>query len=123
MPYVYSTLSNDHEYAIYPPDIDPRQITHPVRTIRISGGANVANKTSLLAPKGVVTHVSKEDLEVLENLKTFQRHQARGFIKVDVKKHDVRTVSKDMTPRDKSAQLTDKDFDEDKQPKLNDAKG
>lgn len=119
MAYVYSTLSNDHSYAVYKGDLDPKQINHPVKTITIKGGANVAGKTNLIAPKGVVTIVSKDDLEILKGLKSFQRHVKKKFIYFDEKKTDVDRVAKDMEPKDRSAQLTDDDFKQDKQPKVN----
>ena len=119
MAYVYSTLSNDHSYAVYKDDLDPKQINHPVKTITIKGGANVAGKTNLVAPKGIVTTVSKDDLEILKGLKSFQRHVQKKFIHFDEKKTEPDRVAKDMEPKDKSAQLTDDDFKKDKKPKVN----
>ena len=123
MPFVYSTLSNNQQYAIYPPDIDPKQITHPLRTILVKGGANVAAKNSLIAPKGVVTNVSKEGLEVLSNHPMFLRHKKLGFISTDDKKTDPENASKGMTKKDKSAQLVDDDFKEGNKPIVNKAAG
>ena len=123
MPYVYSTLSNNQAYAIYPPEIDPKQITLPIRTIKIAGGANVEGKKSLIAPKGVVTQVSKNDLEILQNHPMFQRHLKRNFIRVEDKESKVENIVKSMEPKDKSAQLTENDFKEGNKPIVNKAKG
>lgn len=122
MPYVYSTLSNAHSYAVYPKNPDPKQITPPDRVITINGGANVANHTSLVAPLGAVTTVSKEDLEVLKGIKPFQRHMKKGFIHIDERRNDPNKAAKDMTSKDKSAQLTESDFKQGKEPKINDGK-
>ena len=120
MPYVYSTLTGDQEYALYPPpkDIDFKGIPKPLKTVVVYGGSNVINK-NMVTPRGVVTHVTDEQLKTLEQIKAFQKHRTRNFISVDKSKHDPEKVAKDMQPRDSSAQLEEKDFDPDKKPVVN----
>ena len=118
MPYVYSTLTADQNYALYPKDLDFKKIPKPARTFFIAGGANVINKR-MITPRGVATQVGAEELKALETIKAFQDHKEGGFIKVDATKTDADRVAKDMTARDKSAQLEEKDFKADKKPKVN----
>ena len=73
----------------------------------------------MLTPKGVATLVTDEQLKTLEQIKAFQKHQEEGFITVDKSKHDPEKVAKDMTGKDKSAQLDDDDFKPDKKPIVN----
>ena len=109
MAYIYSTLTADQEYTVYPP-FDPKQIPKPNRKILIYGGANVINR-NLITPRGVSTTVSDEELKILETIPSFKRHLERGFLTVDRNRADADKVAKDMTPRDKSAQMEDKDFE------------
>ena len=120
MPYIYSTLTNDQDYAVYPTEIDYKKIPKPLRVFHVAGGSNVINK-NLITPRGVATHITADDLKVLEKVGGFQRHKKRGFLTVDMKDkaEDAESVAKDMTHRDKSAQLEDGDFDPDKKPKIN----
>ena len=110
MPYVYSTLTADQEYTLYPSEVDPKSIPKGVKSFLIYGGANVINK-NLITPRGVATTVTQEELKVLETIPAFIQHRDKGFLIVDGKKSDPEKVAKDMTPRDKSAQLEDKDFE------------
>ena len=117
MPYIYSTLTGDQEYALYEPakDMDFRRIPKPLKTVLIYGGANVLDKR-FCTPKGVATHVTDDDLKILEQIKAFQKHKKDGFVTVDKAKHDAEKVAKDMSERDRSAQLEDRDFETKKKP-------
>ena len=118
MPYVYSTLTADQQYTLYPKDLDFKKIPKPERTFFIAGGANVINK-NLITPRGAATLVSADDLKVLETIQAFRDHKKDGFITVDTAKADADLVAKNMTARDKSAQLEEKDFKAEKKPKVN----
>ena len=118
MPYVYSTLTGDQIYQLYAPKIDFKKIPKPKRKVFIAGGSNVIDK-HMHTPRGVVTEVSADELNVLEQVKGFQRHRSRGFITVDDKSAPPEKVAKSMTPKDKSAQLEDSDFEKDKKPIVN----
>lgn len=120
MPYVYSTLTSDQEYAVYPPakDMDTRKIVNPTVTILIHGGANMISK-NLVTPKGVVTKVTEGELTILESLSSFRKHKDRFFIRVEKTKTDPDRVANDMKGKDLSAQLDDSDFDLEKSPVVN----
>ena len=121
MPYVYSTMSSDQAYAVYPPakDVDTRKIVNPTAIIMIYGGANVINQ-NLVTPKGVMTKVTEEELNVLETLSSFRRHKDRFFIRVEKSKVDPdKIAAQDMREKDQSAQLDDSDFDPEKSPVVN----
>lgn len=76
------------------------------RTIVIKGGANVRNRYSMATPTGMVTEVSDEDLAFLQKDAAFQRHVAKGFMRVmSTEKLNVG----DMNPKDGCAQITDED--------------
>ena len=119
MPYVYSTLSADQEYALYPSELDPKTIAKAEASIFIAGKANVLNPKTFLTPKGMCTSVGVEELAVLERIGAFKRHVDAGYITVERKEADVEKVVKNMTKKDASAQLVADDFAEDRQPKVN----
>lgn len=115
MPSIISTASADAWYDTK--EFNPnKDMWRRKKGVLIKGGANVGGK-GLITPKGVVTHVSDEELEFLETVPAFQRHKAAGHITV-VKsaKPDAEKVAKDMTPKDKSAPKTPDDYPGDKQP-------
>ena len=119
MPYVYSTLSADQEYALYPSELDPKSIAKAEASIFIAGRANVLNPKTFLTPKGMCTSIGHEELAVLKKIPAFQRHVEAGYISVESKEAPVEKVVKNMTAKDASAQLVDSDFDPDRQPQVN----
>ena len=119
MPYVYSTLSADQEYALYPSELDPKTIAKADASIFIAGKANVLNPKTFLTPKGMCTSIGEEELVVLEKIPAFLRHAEAGYITVERKEVPIEKVVKNMTKKDASAQLTASDFSEDKKPKVN----
>ncbi len=120
MHYVYSTLSSDQDYALYPDKFDPKGIPQPLRVVHIDGKANVIDKHKFITPKGVVTEVTDQELKTLQSISAFQQHMTEGFIKVDEKKADPAKVAKaDMTAKDRSAQLVEDDFDPNRKPLIN----
>ncbi len=119
MPYVYSTLTADQEYALYPNELDPKSIAQAEASIFIAGKANVLNPKTFLTPKGMCTSIGEEELVVLEKIPAFLRHKEAGYITVERKEAPVEKVVKNMTSKDSSAQLVAEDFAEDRQPKVN----
>ena len=119
MPYVYSTLTADQLYSVYPPpeDIDFKSIPVANQKIRISGGANVITK-QFVTPKGIMTKVTDQQLQQLEKVAAFQNHKERGYITVESSRIDPDKAAKNMTTKDKSAPLVEEDFDPDKRPKV-----
>lgn len=106
MPYVYSTLTCDNEYADWIKAGDQQSI---LRTVKVNGGHGVMNK-NFMTPLGVVTEVSDEDMDFLMKNTHFQLHMENGFIKVDKKKQEPEKIAADMKRRDKSAPIVPSDY-------------
>lgn len=117
MHYIYSTITCDTAYPLYVENnskdlgiIKKRPDGTPM-TVIIKGGHGVSNK-NMYTPRGVVTQVSDEEMELLEQNVNFQRHKKAGFITVDKKEVAPEKKVADMTQKDGSAPLTPKDFEE-----------
>jgi hypothetical protein len=108
MPYVYSTLSANVEYAVYE-ESKHKEISVIHRTILIKGGANIIHISHPHTPVGIQTEVSDEDLELLEKDYHFKEHVKHGFIKVSHADKAVEKAVKDMKAKDASAPLTPDD--------------
>lgn len=113
MPVVYCTATNSTTYCVYDPELlkQPRAARNVVKdSVTIIGGANNAKqKGYLVTPKGVATVVTKKQLELLLQNKSFLRHQKAGFVLVekdtDLPK-DPDVVAAGMNKKDKSAPIT-----------------
>ena len=71
------------------------------------------NKKLLATPNGVVTKVTDEELELLEQHPLFKIHKQNGFVRVSKTnpQEDVMKVdTKDMQNKDASAQRVDSDY-------------
>lgn len=117
MYYVYSTATCPIDYVVYVKntsnDLGVVQ-KHPngkQMRVTIKGGHGVANK-NLVTPRGVVTEVSDEDMQLLLEDKIFQRHMKAGFMSYDKKNVDPEKKAASMEDKDGSAPLTPKDFEE-----------
>lgn len=117
--YIYSTLASPQLYTNYG-GAAKGAVPQPTTTdghpgVLINGGAGVADKRTLLTPRGAVTEVSEDQLKYLMQNSEFKAHVDRGFITMDDKKVDPEIVAPDMSDGDQSAQLTDQDFEEEKE--------
>lgn len=112
--FVYSTLANSNLYTDYVEG--PNGLPREGETILIRGGAGVANRMGV-APFGVKTPVTAEQVEKLKKNEHFVGHTERGFLKIVESDEDEEKVAGDMTSRDESAQLVESDYEEDKAPK------
>ena len=109
MPYVFSTKSCPTEYAVYR-QTSNKDLSVVERKIKINGGANVATKfPNLHTPRGVATHVTDEELELLEAHPCFRIHKENGFITVEKKQVEADKVASDMRQKDTSAPRTPQD--------------
>lgn len=108
--FVYTTLTNDNVYTNYAPG-PAGGVQQAAGQVLIYGGANRANK-SLVTPLGVMTEVSDKDFEILQANADFQLHTKNGFITVRDDKVNAEVAAADMKGRDKSAPLTDNDYQE-----------
>ncbi len=123
MPYIYSTLTNDVNYPTYKYD-SPLANGHRQaridRSIIIKGGTNVATPVKRRGgepetPIGIMTEVSREDMEELMKNENFLAHLERGFIKVDNRKVDAEKQAAKMDLKDPSRPRTP---DTDKESKI-----
>ena len=119
MIYIYSTLSADQDYCLYDKNTDAHSLPVPVRVIRVNGKANVMNDKTFLTPRGALTSITEDDLKVLQQIPAFQKHAKANYLTVEKSKADPDEVAKDLVKKDKGAQLTEDDFDPEKQPKVN----
>jgi len=115
--YVYSTATCSGTYICYE-DNPKADIAVPKRwpngepmKVTIQGGHGVANK-HFVTPKGVVTAVTDQEFEMLQQNPDFKRHVDAGFLSYDKKKVDPEKKAANMAPKDGSAPLTPKDFEE-----------
>lgn len=119
MPYVYSTATADICFNVFAPppakpDGRPNEI---LKRIVIKGGANIITRRLLDTPRGTVTSVTDEELEILEKDETFKNMRDRGFLKVDGRKVDIEKAIKNLKEKDGSAPKTTQDFEEPELPK------
>lgn len=80
-------------------------------SIIINGGAGVINKKTMETPKGVITEITKEDLEFLKTQTLFNEKVANGSYEIVDSEKKAKESSK-KGKKDKGAQLTAKDFEE-----------
>lgn len=109
--YVFSTLTCDTLYHIYPADNHKRDISITDKKILIKGGHGVSQKKSFYTPMGVMTQVSDEDMELLQKDFHFQEHQKLGFITIEKRKAETEKVAASMNLLDKSRPLTPNDYE------------
>lgn len=108
--YIFSTLANDQTYQNW--RSGDGGIPEPTHKVFVKGGAGVANDR-LITPYGVMTEVSDTDLAELEKNQVFIKHKEGGFLTIRAKSADPEKVAADMNRKDKSAPLTDADFNTD----------
>ncbi len=93
--YIYSTLSNDQRYQL-----------KNGTSVLVTGKANVANK-QLVTPKGMVTVVSEDEFNLLQENIVFKAHSKNGFVSASHDKQDAETFAeRNLEAADKSAQDT-----------------
>lgn len=102
--YIHSTASQPMSYPVY---ASGNGTPTKIKDIIINGTANVMNPKTLFTPTGAVTEVSDADLELLKKNDAFQRHVAKGFMRVMT---DSELNTSDMQKRDNCAQLVDAEY-------------
>jgi K+-transporting ATPase c subunit len=106
--FIYSTLSTDMEYAHW-----ENRAGQPVKvkSVKILGGANICKEGDsgkFFTPRGVVTKVNDEDLDLLQKNEVFNLHQKNGFISVEKSEKKVDKAIENMASTDFSAPKTEK---------------
>ncbi len=102
--YVYSTMSSDNNYAEF--SKLPNGLHKKSNEFLVAGKANVVNKKTLVTPIGMMTTFTEAEYNKFKENDMFKRHVKRGFITVSKTRGEADDVAKDMTEKDKSAQLT-----------------
>jgi len=110
MPLIFSTMTGSVTYTDW--KLSPGGLSIAGREVTIKGGANVADRRTIITPRGVGTSVTDEDLEFLKTDPTFLMHEKNGFITVDAVAdiRDADLAAADMEGRDDSAPDTVNDF-------------
>lgn len=108
--YIYSTLSNDQRYTLWQEKAADGAPNIALGSVLVHGRANVINEKTLDTPKGVMTRVTADQLSLLHHSGSFLRHKKAGYLTIEKAKVEPDKVAKDMTPKDKSAQLEKADF-------------
>lgn len=85
--------------------------------VTVKGGAGVADRRTLITPKGVVTAISADQLERLKNNRVFQQYVDRGNIVVSRTSNNPDKVAKNMRTPAKGKQHTEKTIKSQAKPK------
>lgn len=112
MMYVISTMANSVEYCQY--DTSRPDINVLKDSVVIVGKTGVAHKKTLETVEGgTITPITEQQYAWLKDNPLFKMHEKNGFIRVEKTKLGAENkADKKAEVRDKSAQLTDKDFKE-----------
>ena len=114
MPHIVSTLPTDMLYTLWQPSATGAPHVK-VDQVLVKGGHGVAQRDStggLHTPRGVVTHVTEKQLDLLKQDEVFKLLQKNNFVQIinSERPPAPAKVSEDMAPKDKSAPLDDSDF-------------
>lgn len=112
MKYVISTMASSVEYCQY--DTSRKDINILKDSVVIVGKTGVANKKTLeTSYGGTITPITDQQFVWLKENPLFKMHEKAGFVRVENSKSVAEgKAEKEAEVKDKSAQLTDKDFDE-----------
>jgi hypothetical protein len=110
MPLIFSTMTGSVTYTDW--KLSPGGLSIAGREVTIKGGANVADRRTILTPRGIGTQVSEEDYEFLKTDPTFIMHEKNGFITIDAVAdiRDADLAAAGMEGRDDSAPDTPNDY-------------
>jgi len=108
--FIYSTLAANQAYTTYVPT-DVKQLPKVKKAVLIKGGTGVTEARHIQTPKGVVTEVTDEELQALQENTSFRDHVKNGYITIEAKKVKVAKVAENMNKGDKSRPLTRDDFE------------
>lgn len=110
MPLLFSTMTGAVTYTDW--KLTPGGLSVAGMQVTIRGGANVADRRTIITPRGVGTSVTDEELAFLKNDPTFQMHEKNGFITIDSAKdiRDADLAASNMEGRDDSAPDVEQDF-------------
>ena len=108
MPYILSKMAGGVDYTTYAKGAGGKMISQGKVSVR--GGADVADKKTLVTPEGVPTQVSEAELKALRLNPVFLAHEKKGALKVlTTLPRDPDKAAADMD-KDKSGQITPSDY-------------
>jgi len=110
MPLIFSTMTGAVTYTDW--KMSPGGLSIAGKEVTIKGGANVADRRTILTPRGIGTQVTDDDLQFLKNDPTFLMHEKNGFITIDSASdiRDADLAAASMEGRDDSAPDVEQDF-------------
>lgn len=112
MMYVISTLSTSVVYCKY--DNKRKDMNILLESVEIKGGSGVADKKTLECYNGgKITPITEQQYSWLKDDPLFKLHESKGYIRVEKSKMSAENkAEREAEVKDKSAQLTVKDFKE-----------
>lgn len=105
--FITSRLAGGVDYAFYEKAANGTNIV--VDTISVKGGSDVNDKRTLLTPIGVVTELTKDQLDKLMTHPVFKKHLENGYITINDNEKAAQKAGEKLEV-DKSAQLTPDDY-------------
>lgn len=81
-------------------------------SIVVKGGAYVLNKKTMHTPTGIITEVSKEELDFLKTQALFNEKVKNGSYEIVEGEKKAKEKAKVRKPKDQGAQLTAQDFND-----------
>lgn len=112
MLYVISTMANSVQYCKY--DTSRKDINVLLDSVLIKGKTGVTDKKTLICSNGgTITPITEQQYAWLKDNSLFQLHEKNGFLRIEKSKSVAEgKAEKEAEVKDKSAQLVDKDFEE-----------
>lgn len=106
--FITSRMAAGVEYAFYKKTANGANIVD--KTIIINGGSDVINKKTLITPTGVVTEISKDDLDLLYTNPVFKKHLEEGYLTINDNEKAADKAG-DKLEKDKSSQIVPEDYE------------
>jgi hypothetical protein len=106
--YVFSTITTHVDIVEYTPYV-VNSIPSVTRRFTIQGGANCPDKF-MRTPRGIATPITPADYDFLIHNDKFLEIMADGYVTFGNAENDVERAVRDMTPKDRSAPKTARDY-------------
>lgn len=103
-------VSHEAQSVEFPKYVRTKTGVDATSSIVIKGGTGVINKKTMHTPNGIITEVSKEDLDFLKTQFLFNFKVENGSYEIVDSEKKAREKAKKQKPKDKGAQLTAQDF-------------
>lgn len=112
MLYIISTMASSVEYCRY--DNSRKDINVLLESVVIKGKTGVTDKKTLICTNGgTITPITEQQFSWLKDDPLFKLHEKAGYIRVEKSRMSAENkAEKEAEVKDKSAQLTAKDFEQ-----------